>query len=62
MASELEQIARRIRVRDEQQASDRARQRALIRERKAEGRTYDEIELEARVSRPTIRNALHRAD
>lgn len=56
--TELEQIAKRIRVRDEADRADRARQRELIRERIAEGRSWDDVQAEARVSRPTISRAL----
>lgn len=62
MATELEQIAKRIRVRDDAQAADRKRQRELIRERIASGLTWDLVQAEAHVSRPTIMAALKRAD
>jgi AraC-like DNA-binding protein len=62
MATELEQIAKRIRMRDQQQAADRKRQRELIRERIREGRTWDQVQAEAQVSRPTLRDALRRDD
>jgi AraC-like DNA-binding protein len=60
--TELEQIARRIRVRDEAQAADRKRQRELIRERIASGKTWDDVQAEAKISRPTIMAALKRTD
>jgi len=62
MLTELGKIAERIRTRDAANERDRTRQRELIRERKAEGKTWDEIQAEARVSRPTIRDALKRND
>lgn len=62
MATELEQIAKRIRVRDAAQAADRTRQRELIRERIAAGKTWDDVQAEAKVSRPTIMAALKRTD
>lgn len=62
MATELEQIAKRIRTRDDAQATDRKRQRELIRERIAQGRTWDQVQAEAQVSRPTIMAALKRTD
>lgn len=58
MATELEQIAKRIRTRRAADVADRARQRELIRERIAAGRTWDEVQAEAQVSRPTVRDAL----
>jgi AraC-like DNA-binding protein len=58
MATELEQIAKRIRVRNDAQAADRERQRELIRERIAEGATWDKVQAEAKVSRPTIMHAV----
>lgn len=61
MATELEQIAKRIRVRDAAQAADRARQKELIRQRIAAGMTWDAVQAEAKVSRPTITTALKSA-
>ena len=58
MATELEQIARRIEARAALDAQDRARQRELIRQRSDEGAKWDEIMAEAKVSRPTINKAL----
>lgn len=60
--TELEQIAHRIRMRDDANRADRTRQRELIRERQAAGATWDEIQAEAAVSRPTVRDALKRSD
>lgn len=62
MATELEKIAERIRTRDDANGRDRKRQRELIRERIAEGKTWDMVQAEAKVSRPTIRDALKRTD
>lgn len=62
MATELEQIAKRIERRDGEQLGDRKRQRELIRERIAAGSTWDAVQAEARVSRPTIMAALKRTD
>lgn len=62
MVSELSQIAKRIHVRDAAQAADRARQRELIRERIAAGATWNSVQAEAKVSRPTILAALKRDD
>lgn len=56
--TELEQIAHRIAVRGAQDVADRARQRLLIRERIASGATWDDVQAEAKVSRPTIAKAL----
>lgn len=60
--TELEQIAQRLRTRKALDVTDRARQRQLIRERIAAGRTWDEVQAEAQVSRPTIMAALQRTD
>jgi hypothetical protein len=62
MATELEKIAERIRTRSDANDRDRKRQRELIRERIAEGKTWDQVQAEAKVSRPTIRDALRRSD
>lgn len=62
MATELEKIAERIRTRKTADERDRKRQRELIRERIAEGCTWDQVQAEARVSRPTLRDALKRTD
>lgn len=62
MTSELAKIAERIAMRDAANKADRIRQRELIRERSAAGVTWDAIQQEAKVSRPTIRDALRRAD
>lgn len=59
---ELGQLAKRITQRDEAEARDRARQRVLIRERIADGATWDTVMAEAKVSRPTILKALKRED
>ena len=61
--TELQQISERIRSRAALESRDRARQRELIRQRiRVEGKTWDEVEKEAGVSRPTIRKALNRED
>jgi len=61
--TELEKIAQRIAQRNAAQATDRARQRELIRQRvRVDGRTWDEVQAEAKVSRPTIRDALRSDD
>lgn len=62
MTTELAKIAERIRARATLDAADRKRQRALIRERIAAGATWDDVQREARVSRPTIAAALQRQD
>lgn len=62
MTTELQQIAHRIRGRDEATVEDRKRQRQLIRERVAGGATWDAVQAEAQVSRPTIMAALKRDD
>lgn len=62
MATELQQIARRIKMRNEANAADRTRQRELIRERVGHGATWDVVQAEAQVSRPTVRDALRRKD
>lgn len=62
MATELEKIAERIRTRKTADERDRKRQRELIRERIAAGCTWDQVQAEARVSRPTLRDALRRTD
>lgn len=62
MTTELEKIAERIRARNDLQAADRKRQRELIRERVAGGATWDTVQAEAAVSRPTIMAALNRTD
>lgn len=62
MATELEKIAERIRTRNDANDRDRKRQRELIRERIAAGNTWDTVQAEAKVSRPTIRDALRRTD
>ena len=62
MATELEKIAERIRTRNDANDRDRKRQRELIRERIAAGNTWDTVQAEAKVSRPTIRAALRRTD
>jgi len=62
MATELEKIAERIRAREDADKRDRKRQRELIRERIAAGNTWSAVQAEARVSRPTLRDALKRAD
>lgn len=62
MATELEKIAERIGARKEANDRDRARQRALIRERIAAGSTWDQVQAEAKISRPTILTALKRSD
>lgn len=54
MATELEQIRKRIDGRDALNLKDRARQRELLMARKAEGATWDEMQAEAGVSRPTL--------
>lgn len=59
---ELAQLAKRIRARDAQQVADRARQRQLMRELVADGHTWDAVQQVAKVSRPTLRNALARDD
>lgn len=59
---ELRQIAKRIRARAEQEERDRARQRQLIREAIAAGSTWSQVQAQAQVSRPTVRNALARTD
>ncbi len=58
MATELQQIAKRIESRAVLESKDRARQRELIRDRIAGGATWDEVQEEAGVSRPTISKAL----
>lgn len=60
--TELQKIAERIRRRDEANARDRERQKALIAARILdEGRTWDEVEREADVSRPTINRTIRAA-
>jgi lambda repressor-like predicted transcriptional regulator len=56
--TELEKISERIRNRQTLDEKDRARQRELIREAIAAGRTWDAVQREAGISRPTLRNAL----
>lgn len=58
MATELERIADRIERRAEAERADRARQRELLRQRIAAGRTWSQVIAEARVSRPTLAAAL----
>lgn len=60
--TELQKIAERIRARDDAQLADRKRQRELIRAAIAGGATWDAVQAEARVSRPTIMAAIRRAD
>lgn len=62
MATELEKIAERISARKAANDSDRARQRVLIRERIAQGKTWNEVQAESKVSRPTILAILKRDD
>lgn len=62
MSAELNQIAKRIRTRTAAEAADRARQRQLIRQEIASGKTWDTVQAEAQVSRPTIMAALKRTD
>lgn len=54
MATELQQIRKRIDQREALNARDRERQRELLRARRAEGATWDEMQEEAGVSRPTL--------
>lgn len=62
MATELQKIAERIRAREALDVADRKRQRELIRQRIADGRSWDEVQAEASVSRPTLAKALARED
>lgn len=62
MVTELEQIAKRIAMRDAQDKADRKRQRVLIRERVKAGRTWDQVQAEAGVARSTIMLALRSTD
>lgn len=62
MATELEKIAERIHARNEANQRDRKRQRELIRQRIAEGKTWNEVQAESKVSRPTLRDALTKPD
>lgn len=62
MNVELVQIAKRISARAEADRKDRARQRQLMRDEIGRGRTWDDVQAEAQVSRPTLRNALRRKD
>ena len=62
MTTELQKIAQRIRDRESAQQVDRSRQRELIRERISTGSTWDAVQAEASVSRPTIMGALKRSD
>ena len=59
MATELEKIRQRIDKREEMNRADRERQRVLIRQRKAEGATWDQLQEEAGVSRPTLNSILN---
>lgn len=59
MATELEQIRKRLDTRADLDRRDRERQRALVRQRIAEGRTWDEVQAEAGISRPTLSAILH---
>ena len=59
--TELEAIAARIRIHEGGLRAERARQRELIRERIRDGRTWDEVQAEAHVSRPTIASALRQS-
>lgn len=57
--SELADIADRIDARRAAERADRERQRELIRHAiRVDGRTWSDVEAEARVSRPTLRRAL----
>lgn len=59
MDGELAQIADRIDARRVADRADRARQRELIRQAiRVDGRTWNDVQGEARVSRPTLRRAL----
>lgn len=62
MVTELQQIGKRIAMRKAQDAADRKRQRELIRERVAAGRTWDQVQEEASVARSTIMLALKSTD
>lgn len=55
---ELDDLHDRITARSSADASDRARQRALIRQMRADGETWDRIVERAHVSRQTVRRAL----
>jgi len=54
MATELEQIRKRIDQRDALNRRDRARQAELVRERRAAGATWSQMQEEAGISRPTL--------
>lgn len=60
MATELEQINKRIRRRAEDERRDRERQRILVRERIASGHSWSQVIAEAGVSRTTLRAILQR--
>lgn len=62
MVTELQQIGKRIAMRRAQDKADRKRQRELIRERVAAGRTWDQVQTEAGVARSTIMLALKSSD
>jgi hypothetical protein len=56
--TELQIIAKRVHERAADELADRERQRALLRRRQAEGATWDEMQAEAEISRPTLMRAL----
>ncbi len=59
MATELEQIRKRLDTRADLDRRDRERQHQLVKQRIAEGMTWDEVQAEAGISRPTLSAILH---
>ncbi len=59
MATELQQIRKRIDQRKALDQRDRERQRELVKERIAEGATWVEVQDEAGISKMTISEILH---
>lgn len=57
--SELQQIRHRINQRKVLDQRDRERQKVLVRQRIAEGRTWSEVQEEAGISRMQITEILH---
>lgn len=59
MATELQQIRKRLNARKALDDADRNRQRELVLQRVAEGATWSEIQEEAGISRMTISAYVH---
>lgn len=59
MATELEKIKDRLLMRANMDKRDRERQAELVRKRIHEGATWNEVQAEAGISRPTLSDILH---